>query len=223
MGLARDYSLPCHLDAWILRDREIQGKFKVGADLYFILKKTRGTPWGLLDVSLMSKEETQDKEREGTPWGLLNVSPVTKEETQDKEREGTPWGLLDVSPVTKEETHDKEREAAPPLCCPSLHCSPRFFSPTGCIFSYVVPCCDCVLTGRISLSADFLNDGATRVSFSFLFIARYCRNGEQDGGRVTQPRSVCSDQGNLPVLRQLSRGSEPSSAAALKGNNVAAL
>ncbi|KAJ1120408.1 hypothetical protein NDU88_008578 [Pleurodeles waltl] len=47
--------------------------------------------------------------------------------------------------------------------------------------------------------------------------------GEQDGGRVTQPRSVCSDQGNLPVLRQLSRGSEPPSAAALTGNNVAAL
>ncbi|KAJ1081022.1 hypothetical protein NDU88_001209 [Pleurodeles waltl] len=49
------------------------------------------------------------------------------------------------------------------------------------------------------------------------------RNGEQDGGRVTQLRSVCSDQGNLPVLRQLSRGSEPPSAAALTGNNVAAL
>ncbi|KAJ1187580.1 hypothetical protein NDU88_004355 [Pleurodeles waltl] len=48
-------------------------------------------------------------------------------------------------------------------------------------------------------------------------------NGEQDGGRVTQPRSVCSDQGNLPVLRQLSRGSELPSAAALTGNNVAVL
>ncbi|KAJ1186286.1 hypothetical protein NDU88_003069 [Pleurodeles waltl] len=47
-----------------------------------------GSPWGLLDVSLVSKEETQDIEREGTPWGLLDVSPVSKEETQDIEREG---------------------------------------------------------------------------------------------------------------------------------------
>ncbi|KAJ1189692.1 hypothetical protein NDU88_006434 [Pleurodeles waltl] len=48
-------------------------------------------------------------------------------------------------------------------------------------------------------------------------------NGEQDGGRVTQPRSVCSDQGNLPVLRQLSRGSELPSAVALRGKQCSGI
>ncbi|KAJ1172825.1 hypothetical protein NDU88_004667 [Pleurodeles waltl] len=48
-------------------------------------------------------------------------------------------------------------------------------------------------------------------------------DGEQDGGRVTQPRSVCSDQGNLPVLRQFSRGSELPSAVALRGKQCSGI
>ncbi|KAJ1163855.1 hypothetical protein NDU88_004307 [Pleurodeles waltl] len=48
-------------------------------------------------------------------------------------------------------------------------------------------------------------------------------DGEQDGGRVTQPRSVCSDQGTLPVLRQLSRGSELPSAVALRGKQCSGI
>ncbi|KAJ1218664.1 hypothetical protein NDU88_006241 [Pleurodeles waltl] len=48
-------------------------------------------------------------------------------------------------------------------------------------------------------------------------------DGEQDGGRVTLPRSVCSDQGNLPVLRQFSRGSELPSAVALRGKQCSGI
>ncbi|KAJ1114125.1 hypothetical protein NDU88_002364 [Pleurodeles waltl] len=49
-------------------------------------KQLEDTQWKLTDLE--DRMRRNNLRVLGTPWGLLNVSPVTKEETQDKEREG---------------------------------------------------------------------------------------------------------------------------------------